>query len=81
MNDLDLALGFLRRALAMRSGTSETELGSWYDDASAFVRKFDTEHRHQFNRFGKCKCGEEGQPHHDGDFSYLCGSDYCRCSS
>jgi hypothetical protein len=21
------------------------------------------------------------KPHQDGDFSYLCGSDYCRCCS
>ncbi len=41
----------------------------------------DLDHACRFNKYGKCKCGKEGRPHHDGDFSYLCGSDYCKCVS
>jgi len=35
--------------------------------------------KHQFNKLGECKCGETGTPHHDSDFSYLCGSMWCKC--
>ena len=33
----------------------------------------------QFRREGKRFVCEKRCPHPDGDYSYLCGSDYCKC--
>jgi hypothetical protein len=50
-------------------------------DAAIGGGEKEPEHKCQPNKFGKCKCGKEDmQPHPNGDLSYVCGSDYCRCA-